>query len=188
MNYEHPKQNHGALRISYPETFSPSNILLLEVDASSVDTSPVENYAAQEGFEPKDEYHLTVIGFSVGNKLKKSLKHLSSEQQETAMGELNHAIGLLGATTLKSDRYHRISKTYNYGEEAETRESIIQEVDIEGVEEFYSVYSQITGQELGTPFPHLTLYTKGDGEDSYRGIGIPSVEALDTISHQQIEV
>lgn len=187
MLYEMQNTPQGP-SVSYPEALSENNSLLLDIDPATVETSTVADYAIEHGFQPKDSYHFTIIGDAIGAALQERLEQLPADQRENMIGQINQSISQLGAARLKDDAYHRLVKTFDYGDKPETRESIIQEAEIDGVEDFYATFSSITGLELGTPFPHITLYTKGDGEDSHKGIGIRSAEFFDTLHHQQINI
>lgn len=175
------------LEVSYPTTFSDTNTLLLPVNPESIDTAPVADYAAQKDFVPKEEYHLTVLGSrDLVVELQTKLGELSLEEQTSLSEALNGLIPLLGAARLKPGQYHHVAKTYDYVGVPERREAIIQEAEIDGMDNLYAEFSRITGIELGVPFPHLTLFTKGSSQDSAKGVGIASLEAFMSIEHEPI--
>jgi hypothetical protein len=150
-----------------------------------VDTAAVDGYAAENGFEPKPEYHLTIIGSrNIVENLRQILEVLNPEAQQKLKAELDNLSTLLGDIQLKEGQYHHLGQQLGYGDAPETRESIIQEVEV--IDEFYSGFTQITGIELGTPFPRLTLFTKGADGEHQKGIGISSAEAFSTIEHKPI--
>lgn len=189
MNYNtDPGQTHD-LRVEIPPTFSNELTLLINVDPTSINTAVVDDYARAHGFEPKADYHLTVIGSrDVVQSLRQRLAPMTPEMQKDLRTKLDQLIELLGHVRLKDGRYYHLVKHYDYGETPEMRETIIQEADIEGIDDFYAGFLQVAGIELGTPFPHVTLYTKGTSEEHTKGIGVPSVEAFEAMEHTPIAV
>lgn len=119
-----------------------------------------------EDFDPKEEYHLTVIGFPIGKKIKEASQEVQDKVKEL-IDNTNFTI------SLKPEKY-KIKKTYKTGE----RESIIQLASVPEINNFYKKLSEILGEELPEPFPHITLATKGDK----MGIGVTSKADFETLS------
>ena len=188
-SFESHSNETGLLEIQIPTVFSDKNTLLLTVANESVNTSQIADYAHLEGFDVKTAYHLTVIGDAVGKRLQEKLEAIVNDSEKTVLlNSVNSLTSILGKAKLKPGHYYRLLKVFDYDGMPEQRESIIQEVEIEGINDFYSRFSQLTGIELGTPFPHITLFTKGNSEQSKKGIGVRSIEYLNMIQHQRIQL
>jgi hypothetical protein len=144
-----------------------SGTLLLELGGKEmIDPSLVET-TESEGFKPKEELHLTVIGFKQGKLLKAALK--ANPDIATNIEEL--------ATTIEwsirptGERY-KLSKLYK--DEEVPRESIIEILQCPGAENFFESINRLTGLDLKEQPPHVTLMTKGNSQ----GIGINTAEEI----------
>lgn len=91
----------------------------------------------------------------------------------------------------ETDHFLSIEKKYS-GTRAtpdEVRRSIIQEVTLPRLEQFYIDLNAVLGTDLKTPYPHITLYTTSTRADRvFRGIGVYSKDELDALSPKQVEV
>lgn len=176
------------LEVVYPDSFRDS-VLLAPIAPNKVDTSPIADYAAENNYRPKDEYHLTIIGSrDVVDELRAQLEKLAPAERRQRKAKLDALIPVLGAARLREGKYHYVVKTYNDDGISETREALIQEAEIDGISDFYAEFSRITDIELGTPFPHLTLFTKGNSSNSAKGIGIASAEVFSRMEHEALEL
>lgn len=120
-----------------------------------------------EGFKPKDELHLTIIGFKQGKLLKAAMK--ANPELATKIEEL--ATAAEWGIKPTGERY-KLSKLYE-GEEA-PRESIIEMLQCPGAENFFASINELTGLELQEQPPHVTLLTKGNPQ----GIGITTAQEI----------
>lgn len=123
--------------------------------------------AENTGFTPKDELHLTVIGFKQGKQLKKLIKKYPEIADKIAglASEIEWDIQPTG------ERY-RLTRRYE-GEDV-PRESIIEMVDCPGGEKFINQLNILTGLELEELPPHVTLATQGNPQ----GIGINTIQDI----------
>lgn len=141
--------------------------LLLGLGGEEIIDPDVMGAAESEGFKPKDEFHLTVIGFKQGKLLKAAIKanpELAASVEKLAT-EIEWGIQPTG------ERY-KLSKLYE-GEDA-PRESIIEMLQCPGAENFFASINELTGLELQEQPPHVTLLTKGNPQ----GIGITTAEEI----------
>ena len=158
--------------------------LLLPVSLLRLDLSDIHELALKQEFEIKEEFHITVIGFSTGEKIKESI-------QNNTLASVAQIKKLIEATNweckLKEVFFH-IIKSYEYTNgEKETRESFVQLADVTYVETFFSELQKIIGTSLPVPPPHITLYTKGNNkEKSKMGIGINDKEEWGRLNPQPV--
>ncbi len=117
--------------------------------------------AKSNGFTPKDELHMTVIGFKQGKQLQKAIKQNPelAVKLATLAGETEWGIQPTG------ERYN-LTKQYE-GEDI-PRQSIIEIVTCPGSEIFIGQLNALTGMQLEEQPPHVTLATQGNPQ----GIGI----------------
>jgi hypothetical protein len=180
-NQESLAHNKG-LEIIRPQAFGVAGTLLLEVRLSDVDLLPVVQYAEEHGFAPKNEYHFTIIGRHTGDALMARLQSVSTEERRLLEDRLHAIVSYLRGARLMSGEYFHVARDYDRGR----RESIIQVGTVEGLDDFYQQFSALTHITLEDPFPHVTLFTKGDSADSRRGIGIASTQAFASMEHWPI--
>lgn len=151
---------------------SKTGTLLLGVGTSeSVDPAFKAKIEGQ-GFTPKDELHVTVLGFKQGGKLKKLLKRRP---------ELSEEIAALAGTVewgLQPTGEHYVLTKEVEGEDP--KQSVIEMVECPGGAEFIQRLNEITGLGLEEQPPHVTLATKGDP----RGIGVNTAQDLEAMSQR----
>ncbi len=156
------------------------NTLLLDLDKKSVDLGSLREMADKNGFDPRSEFHITILGNKNGGEVRKALKAMPEVEGQNALSQIKSLVKNTDwRFALEPQRYH-ISKEYvsldpkNKGAESrERRESYIQMVYLPGMKIFYDKLNSILGSDLEAPPAHITLYTKSDAEQSSRtGIGI----------------
>ncbi len=136
-------------------------ILLLGIGGRErLDESFVADLESQD-YTPKDELHMTVIGFKQGNQLKKVLKYNP---------ELTAQVAALAEKTewdiLPTGEKYLLTKQYEG--EVIPRQSIIEMVSCPGGEGFIRQLNTLTGLQLEEQPPHVTLATRGNPQ----GIGV----------------
>lgn len=153
--------------------------LLLNVDKNQLDLNYLQKMAAQNGFDEKKEFHITVIGFKNGEEIKKVLQTFSKEDQENIIYQIKSlANNMDWGFELSPEKYH-ISK--------EKRESYIQMVNMPDVKNFYNKLNEILGTHLEAQPSHITLYTRGDDRERAKmGIGINSEKELAQLNPKPI--
>lgn len=112
-------------------------------------------------FSPKEEYHVTIIGKSVGQMLLEL-----SAADHTFLHGLVELINYTSWFFSPGDSYHLVAKVKKENIHAK---SIIVEAGAGDIETFYKALSALAGDEIQPPyFPHVTLYTHSD----QKGIGV----------------
>ena len=139
-----------------------------------------------EPFEPKAEFHVTLIGKRVAGPLLERMAHDAAveallEQAFQAIDwscEQTGPVHLLSRTRQRPDSSGRMS--------ASIEKSIVLRLKMPGMAEFYGVLKsqEVIDSSAPVPPPHITLYTC----NYPRGIGVSSVEVLDELSGKILSV
>ena len=159
--------------VSEQRTIDSTNgtfLIPVESDVSSV---------AQVGFDPKSETHVTIIGFPNGRKVMRAIKQNPAMEQG-----VNRLIARSDFRFTPTGRAFEIEKEYPaYRDQpAHTRQALIEEVEMPGLARFYSELSELIGEELAVPYPHISLGTRLDP----RGIGINSVAEFKALNPKPV--
>lgn len=158
--------------------------VLLPVDERVFDFARLHEAAEREGFQKKDTFHITIVGFRHASKIKEVLNKFVGLERENLMTEIRTLLYRTDwSFSLKADQF-RISKEYAKSDPTNTnvptremRASYVQMVSLPALEGFYNDLNTILGTDLKPPLAHVTLYTNGqDPERSKMGIGIDSYE------------
>ncbi|OGM96344.1 MAG: hypothetical protein A3B86_04360 [Candidatus Yanofskybacteria bacterium RIFCSPHIGHO2_02_FULL_38_22b] len=161
--------------------FNPEkNTLLLEIKGNLPDLILDGDLALKierKGFEKRKELHITVLGFKSGKRIREALEKIPDK--ETIIEAL---IGMAENTEwtfdVNPERFH-ISKN--------ERESIIQMVKLDGIDNFFDRLNGLLNTDIETPPPHITLYTKGvDERSGMSGIGINSQEEFEKLNPRPV--
>ncbi|MDB5181056.1 MAG: hypothetical protein JWO54_819 [Candidatus Saccharibacteria bacterium] len=136
---------------------SDGGSLLLPIQPQLINIpSRVADFARANEFTQKEEFHVTAIGKRwtplIPENLQKSVDML--------VESVDWKIDL-------NDRYFVLSK---HGDNNEEKLSIVQLVEVPALNQFIFNLSKLIQQDLGKPYPHITIFTKG----SNGGIGIYS--------------
>lgn len=141
---------------------------------TNIDTEYVENAE----FDPKDETHITIIGFKVG----RIIKGLSEAKKEA----INNLIAATNFSYTRTGELFTITKEYpeNKYQKAHTRQAVVETINLPALNNFYKKLSEIVGQELEVPFPHITIGTRGNA----MGIGVNSKADFDSMNPTPIAI
>tara|TARA_Y100000310_G_scaffold344885_1_gene460245 strand:- start:2043 stop:2579 length:537 start_codon:yes stop_codon:yes gene_type:complete len=167
-------------------------LLLLNLNKAQVQVSDsIEREARENGFQKKDEVHVTLIGFRVGSEIRGALTKLG-DSRKRAIAEIKELIERTNWDfELKQEFYH-ITKEYSLprGQGGQDkRESYVQMIEMPGIKSFYQELNNILGTNLEIQPTHVTLFTKGsDEERSKMGIGVNSWKEFELLSPRQIEL
>jgi len=167
-----PVKKEGKPGIETENKFDDVNkTLLLDISKSFL---PNLNFAEDlTSFDPKAEYHLTVMGFPIGKLIKKAAPEVE-QQVKDLISNTNFNVSI--KSPLEA---YKIKKTYPTQGEVE---SVIVLAEVPELKAFYEKLSEILGVQLEEPFPHITVYTKG----SSFGIGVTSQKDFETLSPQKL--
>lgn len=158
--------------------------VLLAIAERIFDLTGIHETAEKEGFQKKDTFHITIVGFRHGSKVNEALGKLSSKERENGIAQIQTLLYRTDwSFALEANRF-RISKEYlrrdpesGNGEGKETRSTYVQMASLPALATFYEEFNAILGTTLEPPPAHITLYTKGDDpRGSKMGIGIDSYE------------
>ena len=126
---------------------------------------PIVAAADARGLKEKPEFHLSVIAFNSGAKIKKL------ENAQKLKGEIKRMFEGRSWSYRLTPAYFLIEKSYPSPEH--TRQSIVQKVELDDLEGFYRELNGITRLDFETPAPHLTLFTGAtDANFEDEGIGL----------------
>ena len=119
----------------------------------------------EKTFDPKPELHVTLVGKDLGEKITAKVKVAPglAEQLQGLAREASLLVGQLGTL------HHASAEKTDENDQPLHAESVIQMVDVPGLETFYQRLEKLTGEAVEIPPTHVTLYTLGDPE----GIGLP---------------
>ena len=152
--------------------------LLLGLSGQSVDSSTAQKLNAN-GFQPKEELHVTVLSFKNGNKVAKALKALPQDERQARIDTINVAAQVTEWSISPTGEMYGIEKQYD-GED-EPRRSLVELVDCPQITAFYdTVASVVPAVELEIPPAHVTLGTQGNPQ----GIALNSQEELSQFGHR----
>lgn len=117
--------------------------------------------AESEGFQAKNEYHVTVIGSDLAHRIRD--KHAECPTLDL--------VNSFSWTFEPLVQYIELAKDDSNGVH---RQSIIQLVTVPKLDQFFTELSVVVGAKLTPPPAHITLFTKNHD----RGIGVYSREDL----------
>jgi hypothetical protein len=120
--------------------------------------------------EPKDELHITVLSREAADA---AAGHLQAHPDDRQIQDLVD----------RTDwSYRRLGKGHHAREgEADT---IIEMVDMPGLEGFFARLSEIVGRDLPVPPVHVTLYMRG----TEKGIGLPTREVFAELVQGEVDL
>jgi len=128
--------------------------------------------AIAEGFEEKEEFHVTVL--PPGNA-----KLLNSKQLDQCRIVLEGAS--IDDVDVRRDTVYRINKPKVVGDTIYPRESIIARVHSGDILRVLGRLPVAYDIYLPTPLLHVTLFTKGDSDIARRGIGIATAAEFNSL-------
>lgn len=188
---EEREQAFATLR---PPVFnSNSATALLNIDKRLVYTEEISDQVTADGFEPKSEFHTTIVGFRTGKAILEALKRLPSKIKIEKLKQINSLIESTDWTIASKPKLYKISKEYKFtdrktgSEKITNRTTIIQTLDLSGLNDFYDKLENIVDVKIKRQFPHLTLFTKGTDAESKKGIGIDSEEDFLALNPEPVD-
>lgn len=177
---------------SHPEVkFDPKRFtLLLPVSVSDSVLRRTEAVATEYDLQQKTEFHLTVVGFAVGAKLRKIVNRLSRQDQATAERLFLACAQEFDWQYEVSERFWWLEREYQFTNRPdESRQSIIVEVSCPAVQQFSKLVADVFDVSISEPFPHITLYARSSNpKTSLVGIGVTSRSEFAGLSPQQLQV
>lgn len=162
---------------------------LIDEELLSPALEGLQGQAKSSGFERKERFHLSLVGFGTGRKIKETLTGASNTKKKEVSREMQSLAAQLDWDfDLIPEGRFRIAKDYptRKGSPPERRESFVQLVRVPAMKVFYIGLSDLVGVKIEPPLAHVTLYTKGDSKQARMGIAIESGQDLAVLNPRQI--
>lgn len=161
----------------------------IPVDRETLDFEATRAFAWAHGLSEKEEFHLTVIGRRTGEEISELLKSLDPEEHDARLARFQELCISYHPEITWGREYYFIKKDFTAPGHTvrDIRESVIELVEIGGLDEFYRELFEIIPIPFDTPFPHVTLYTASTRADkNLRGIGIYSEKEFREMDPERI--
>lgn len=157
-----------------------TGVTILPINSDRLAMLPESQTCQGKIFSVKSEFHITIIGSRLGQKLRAKLDR---QEYQPRLSQMANSIDW--QWTLKPEFYHLAKPTIVRSPDAspgtgdkpfETiqAESIIQMAVVPGIDILYRQLSLLLEEQLMPPPTHVTLYVYGD----MRGIGIADRDDL----------
>jgi len=173
-----------------PEFFFETSSATVTIDKTHINTNNLANLAKKNGMFLKEEFHFTVIGFKTGGLIQKKIERKDDFEKKTFLEIIESLLFSIKWDVIFKDEYYLVEKTYKNQlnpQLPEKRKSIIQIVEIKGIQEFYLQLKDIVNIDFELPFSHITLYTNSTlPENKLSGIGIYSENDFRALSPKKI--
>jgi hypothetical protein len=161
------------------------NTLLLYINKNDVSASldTFKSEALTHALTPKNEFHITAIGFGTGKILQDRVKSIPGQEKTYKEEELRELIRETSWNfVLENQPAYFLEKEYfdtRNPDKVDVRRSIIQRISLPSLEGFYVNLNALFETSIEVPPAHITLYVGGtDPERSAMGIGIDTEQAL----------
>ncbi|MEK7194289.1 MAG: hypothetical protein AAB660_01190 [Patescibacteria group bacterium] len=138
----------------------------------------VEKNAKEQGLIKKDEFHITVFGFGLGQKIIKKLSELYKNETDEVLNSIEKLANETKWNISFLTEVYKIRKKYNPKDGGEEeRESYILMIKLDGLAKFIDIACTKLNMHLDVPPAHITLYSKSTVKENMgAGIGISSAE------------
>lgn len=138
-------------------------------------------------FKPKDETHVTVIGFKFAKEMKKAVSDPAKAAELIALFDATNRVDPLTIEVDSASPIVHLARDITVNRkggitEIEHHESLIVPVACPKIDSLLREISRITGTEIPGPYLHVTLYTHG----AEQGIGVPTESVLETLKIGEI--
>lgn len=169
--------NKSITKLSF---FDDYRTILLLVNKQEIDLRIFKKKSKVENLEFKKEFHITIIGFSVGEEIA-NLK-IDFKKVKSIAEKYNWNYDF-------NDNYYYIEKELYENNSKEKRRSVVQLVELPDLEFFYKDLNNEFSCHFDVPFPHLTLLTTStDISNVQRGIGIDSEREFLDLNPKKINI
>ncbi|MES2630366.1 MAG: hypothetical protein V4611_00195 [Patescibacteria group bacterium] len=155
-----------------PSEYADEANLLLDVPMNLLNIpASLVNKSMEEGYRPKDEYHITIIGRDLA-------------EQIITLGLNEDIKKLIDATSWSIEFKPRYIELAKDDDEGIHRQSIIQIVFVPQAAHFYDKLESIMNLPISRPPEHITLFTKNYD----KGIGLYSEDDLNSFKVRELEI
>lgn len=173
------KEVKGVIKL-YADSFSA----LLILNTADVDVTEKEPVAQDLGLDPKNEFHITVIGYKQGKVILEKLKEKSQSERDSVQREIIKILKGIEWHIILENKYFLIRKNYA---DHEQRQTIIQLATIAELEGFYHDLNALLQTDLLPQFPHLTTFSNSTNMNNrLEGIAINSQAQFEELVVRQI--
>lgn len=163
--------------------------ILIPVPEIAIPRTVVE-YAENNGYHIKPEFHVTLVSFQNGKKILRAL----TENPDIAFGDIVKLAESFQWGIIFNTEYFVLERTiqefvlHGHVQTPEhTRRSIIQKVSIPDMASFFNELEKITGIQFDNPVEHITLYSWSDYEpELFSGIALNSEADFEKYKKAQI--
>ncbi len=188
-------EREAAIEASRPGEIEPRlGSLLIPFDERLVQLDRLQQTAEQEEFHRKPEFHITILGFTTGKELARSLGAMSESDRSEKISALQEIVSTTDWSPVGADgEILRIHKDYQTSDgnsitTVEQRESFIQKIDLAGTKDFITRVNALLGTTFEVPVTHVTLYTKSTNpKNATLGIGIKNNAEFDALKPTNVE-
>jgi ribosomal protein S15P/S13E len=154
-------------------SFDPAEgYLILELDMQSFYLHPEGVRYDGRHFEAKDEVHITILSRDAAETVRQHLERYPQDEDQVRR--------MVDETNWE---YRKLDSFYHI-QQAPDEETIVQMVEVPGLDTFFNQVGQLVGQELELPPTHVTLYMRG----TEKGIGIPTQAEFEQLAQKQIRL
>jgi hypothetical protein len=156
-------------------------LIPLELEAWGLDGCAVR-YDGKT-FDAKHEVHITVVNRELGQELVRL-----NDERPSIEGQIKRALEdagwLTGKCAYPPGRLYHIATEEKDEHGAALEESIIQRVEVPGIDAFFGTLSAIVGRPLEIPPTHVTLYVLGNP----RGISLPDRRTFYDLKQDEVSL
>lgn len=182
--HEPTSESHTDI-VPTPEYFPELATLLLHLPADVLNSGELSKLADEHDMIVKQEFHITVIGHTNGQKI---LEALSRTPKPKKIAKTTALKELIQATNWQVELLPEGYELHSVDEENETlRRSVVEMARVKGLEDFMANLNQLLGTDIATQPPHVTLCTAGSlPEKSKMGIGVYTEDDLNSYQKKKI--
>lgn len=161
--------------------------MVLHMPSDTFDVEKLNGLAAEHGMIPKDEFHVTVIGNTNGQRILDALAALPRADRAAKREAI---VGLIAAhkENWKVELLPLGYELHSIKDAEQTiRRSVVEMVKVPGLEQFIANLNELLGLTLETQPPHITLCTAGSvPEKSKMGIGVDTEDDLESYKKEKL--
>jgi hypothetical protein len=161
--------------------------IIIPITEVAIPRSVVE-YAEQNDFKLKQEFHLTLLSFQNGKKILAAMQNqftfddIVQLAESFKFGVIFNAEYFVLERTIPDFILHGQIQTPKH-----TRRSIIQKVSVPDFALFFHELKNLTGVSFSNPVEHVTLFTWSDYEpEALNGIALNSEEDFEKYKKEQV--
>lgn len=178
-----------------PEFSQDKATLLLLIDKHQLPLQEKHEIARQLSLQEKSEFHLTVIGSDTGRQILARIASIPEENRKQYIQKIQELVLEKTWQLSPTQNFFYVEKTYPSVNKAgseesaapEQRASIILEMRIPELQDFYQKLNTLLQSSFPEPFPHVTLFTSSTNKDNMtRGIGLYSYEEFEQLLPKKI--